>query len=232
MFILFLGVNDHQLSTDIIPFDVRLCLVDRCQLDTSQRVRSFDIHHYRRKLAVPIDECTSSLFIDELLSTINELKSNVDYYITIEHMTVLIDCLIVYLLTGHKQLMEHTYDFILKFIDKYPQHASVFYSAYVQCLLSNNTLVFQMAIDHFSLLIIYFQAKSHELFYVIIKQGLINKIDVTTSITQGIRLLNLHRYDPMTYTNVTSTMTLATPSLITTVTPAAIATTSTIMVND
>ena len=191
-------------STENVPFDVRLCLVNRSSADHSQRSKNFDIQHYCRKLAIPLDESISPTVIDELLSTINELKSIVDHYLTIDHMALLLDALTSYLLLGHRQLMEHTYDLILKFIEKYPQHSALFYSTYLQCLRSNNALVFQMATEHFAHFLIYFQSKSNELFSLLFKQGLINKTDVTTSITQAIRLLTLHRYDPITQTNVSS----------------------------
>jgi hypothetical protein len=83
-----------------------------------------------------------------------------------------------------------------------------------------------MATEHFPHFIIYFQSKTNELFYILLKQGLINKIDVTTPITQAIRLLNLHRYDPITYTNLTSTI----PSI--TAIPATTTATTATIIND
>jgi hypothetical protein len=202
-------------STEIIPFDVRLCLVDRSSSDNSSkqssdssiRNKSLDIQQYRHRFPRSIDEYTSSIAIDDLLSTLNELKSHLDNYLPIDHIELIIDSLTNYLLNGNKQLIEQTYEFLLKYLDKYPQHSSIFYSTYIKCLLSSNSIVFQIAIEHFSHFIIYFQSKSTELFSLLLKQGLINKIDVTSSITQAIRLLNLHRYDPITYTNLTSTTT-------------------------
>jgi hypothetical protein len=180
-YIFFFHLDSTNISSnEIIPFDVRLCLVDRSfsdkSSDSSIRNKSIDIQHYRNKFSISIDEYTSSIIID-------------------------------YLLNGNKQLIEQTYEFILKYIEKSPEHALIFYSTYVKCLLSTNSIVFQMAIEHFSHFIIYFQSKSNELFSLLLKQGLINKIDVTSSITQAIRLLNLHRYDPITYTNSASTST-------------------------
>jgi len=203
-------------STEIIPFDVRLCLVDRSfsdnsskqsssSSDSSIRNKSIDIQYYRNKFSLSIDDYTSSIIIDDILLTLNELKSHIDNYLPIDHIELIIDSLTTYVLTGNQQLIERTYEFILKYMEKYPQHSSIFYSTYIKCLLSTNSIVFQMAIDHFSHFIIYFQSKSTELFSLLLKQGLINKIDVTSSITQAIRLLNLHRYDPITYTNLTST---------------------------
>jgi hypothetical protein len=156
------------------------------------------------KLSIPIDEYTSSIIVDDILSTLNELKSHIDHYLTLDHIELIIDSLTNYLLNGSKQLIEETYEFILKYLDKYPQHSLIFYSTYIKCILSTNAIVFQMAIEHFSYFIIYFQSKANELFSILLKQGLINKIDVTTSITQAIRLLNLHRYDPITYTTSTT----------------------------
>ncbi|CAF3843439.1 unnamed protein product [Adineta steineri] len=215
---------------DVIPFDVRLCLVNRASFDnslkqtsdTSLRNKFIDIQHYRLKLSLSIDEYTSSVIIDDVLSTLNELISHIDYYLTLDHIELIMDSLTNYLLNGNKQLSERTYEFILKYMEKYPQHSFVFYSTYIKCLLSTNAIVFQMATEHFSYFIIYFQSKVNELFSILFKQGLINKIDVTTSITQAIRLLNLHRYDPITYTNLTSTM----PSI--TMTSAITTTTTTI----
>ncbi|CAF0990774.1 unnamed protein product [Rotaria sordida] len=158
------------------------------------------------KLSISIDEYTSSIIIDDILLILNELKSHIDDYLSIDHIELILDSITNYLLSGNKQLIEQTYEFILKYIEKYPQHSLIFYSTYIKCILSKNLIVFQMAIEHFSHFIIYFQSKTHELFYILLKQGLINKIDVTTSITQAIRLLNLHRYDPITYTNLTSTI--------------------------
>jgi hypothetical protein len=199
-------------SNEIIPFDVRLCLVDRPlsdnspkqSSDSSLRNKFLDIQHYRMKLSIPIDEYTSSIIVDDILSTLNELKSHIDHYLTLDHIELIIDSLTNYLLNGSKQLIEETYEFILKYLDKYPQHSLIFYSTYIKCILSTNAIVFQMAIEHFSYFIIYFQSKANELFSILLKQGLINKIDVTTSITQAIRLLNLHRYDPITYTTSTT----------------------------
>ena len=148
--------------------------------------------------------------IDDILSTLNELKSHIDNYLPIDHIELIIDSLTNYLLNGNKQLIEQTYEFILKYLEKYPQHSTIFYSTYIKCLLSTNSIVFQIAIEHFSHFIIYFQAKSNELFSLLLKQGLINKIDVTSSITQAIRLLNLHRYDPITYTNSSAASTTTT----------------------
>lgn len=178
------------------------------------RHKSIDIQYYRMKLSITIDEYTSSIIIDDILLTLNELKSHIDHYFPLDYMELILDSLTDYLLNGNKQLIEQTYEFILKYIEKYPQHSLIFYSTYIKCILSTNTIVFQMAIEHFSHFIIYFQTKANELFYVLLKQGLINKIDVTTSITQAIRLLNLHRYDPITYTNLTSQI----PKLTTTTT--------------
>jgi len=211
---LFFYLDSNSISsTEIIPFDVRLCLVDRSFSDNSSkqslsdssiRNKSIDIQHYRNKFSLSIDEYTSSIIIDDILLTLNELKSHIDNYLPIDHIELIIDSLTNYLLNGNKQLIEQTYEFILKYIEKYPQHSLRFYSTYNKCLLSTNSIVFQMAIEHFSHFIIYFQSKSNELFSLLLKQGLINKIDVTTSITQAIRLLNLHRYDPITYTHSTT----------------------------
>jgi hypothetical protein len=176
--------------------------------DSSLRTKSIDLQYYRNKFNHSIDEYTSSVTIDEILFTLNELKSHLDNYLLIDHIELILDSLTNYLLTGNKQLIEPTYEFILKYIEKSPQHSSIFYSTYIKCLLSTNSIVFQTAIDHFSHFIIYFQSKSTELFSLLFKQGLINKIDVTTAITQAIRLLNLHRYDPITYTNSTTTITI------------------------
>lgn len=170
------------------------------------------------KLKISIDEYTSSFIIDDILLTLNELKSHIDHYLTIDHIELIIDCLTNFLLNGNKQLIDQTYDFILKYIDKYPQHSFIFYSTYIKCLLSSNSIVFQMAIEHFSHFIIYFQSKTNELFHILFKQGLINKIDVTTPITQAIRLLSLHRYDPITYTSLTSTMPLSSSTTTTAIT--------------
>ena len=194
-----------EASNESVPFDVRLCLVNRSSADLSQRSKNFDIDHYLRKLTIPLDELVSPTVIDELLVAINELKSIVDHYLTIDHMALLLDALTTYLLLGHRPLMKHTYDLILKFIEKYPQHSALFYSTYLQCLQSDNALVFQMALEHFAHFLIYFQWKSNELFSILFKQGLINKTDVTASITQAIRLLTLHRYDPISHTNGPST---------------------------
>ncbi len=178
------------------------------------------------KLSLSIDEYTSSIIIDDILLTLNELISHIDHYLTIDHIELIIDSLTNYLLNGNKQLIEQTYEFILKYIEKYPQHSLIFYSTYIKCLLSANSIVFQMATEHFPHFIIYFQSKTNELFYILLKQGLINKIDVTTSITQAIRLLNLHRYDPITYTNLTSTI----PSI--TAIPATTTATTATIIND
>lgn len=205
--------STNTSSTDIIPFDVRLCLVNRffsdnsskLSSDSSIRHKSIDIQHYYNKLSVSIDEYTSSTIFDDILLTLNELKTHIENDLPIDHIELIIDSLTNYLLNGNKQLIEQTYDFILKYIEKYPQHSFRFYSTYIKCLLSTNSIVFQITIEHFSHFIIYFQSKSTELFSLLLKQGLINKIDVTSSITQAIRLLNLHRYDPITYTNSTTT---------------------------
>ncbi|CAF2421767.1 unnamed protein product [Rotaria sp. Silwood2] len=228
--------STNIVSNEIIPFNVRLCLVDRSlsdnnsqkqsSSDSSIRHKSLDMQYYRMKLSISIDEYTSSIIIDDILLTLNELKSHIDDYISIDHIELILDSLTNYLLNGNKQLIEQTYEFILKYIEKYPQHSLIFYSTYIKCILSRNLIVFQMAIEHFSHFIIYFQSKSNELFYILLKQGLINKIDVTTSITQAIRLLNLHRYDPITYTNLTSTISSKIATLTTT------ATTTTMTTND
>ncbi len=210
-------------------------MVDRSLFDNSQkqsssdssiRNKSIDIQHYRMKLSLSIDEYTSSIIIDDILLTLNELISHIDHYLTIDHIELIIDSLTNYLLNGNKQLIEQTYEFILKYIEKYPQHSLIFYSTYIKCLLSSNSIVFQMATEHFPHFIIYFQSKTNELFYILLKQGLINKIDVTTPITQAIRLLNLHRYDPITYTNLTSTI----PSI--TAIPATTTATTATIIND
>lgn len=159
-----------------------------------EKWKNFDVEPFRRKFSQTI---SSSFFIEEILSDLNELKSFVDFSLTIEHVTILNDSLTNFLLSGHKTLMKTTYNFILKFIEKFPQHSSIFYGNYVKCLLSSHSLVFQTALEHFAHLIIFFQSKSNELFTIVIKQSLINKIDVTTAMTQAIRLLNLHRYDPI-----------------------------------
>ncbi|UJR27826.1 hypothetical protein I4U23_009094 [Adineta vaga] len=206
----------NMITNDQVPFDVRLCLMNRSSLDnlsklslsndSLQRQKSFDIQQYRMKLSLSIDESTSSIIIDDILLTLNELKSHIDHYLTNDHIELILNSLTNYLLHGNKQLMDQTYEFIFKYMEKYPQHSFIFYSTYMKCLLSTHSIVFQIAIEHFSHFMIYFQSKATELFQIILKQGLINKIDVTTSITQAIRLLNLHRYDPVTYTNLSSTM--------------------------
>ncbi|CAF1294874.1 unnamed protein product [Rotaria magnacalcarata] len=206
----------NTMLNEIVPFNVRLCLVDgtlsdnnsskQSISDSSIRHKSLDIQYYRMKLSISIDEYTSSMIIDDVLLTLNDLKSHIDHYLPIDHIELILDSLTNYLLNGNKQLIEQTYEFILKYIEKYPQYSLIFYSAYIKCILSTNLIVFQMALEHFSHFIIYFQSKANELFNILLKQGLINKTDVTTSITQAIRLLNLHRYDPITYTNLTSAM--------------------------
>ena len=183
--------------------------------DSSIRSKTIDVQDYCMKLSISIDEYTSSKIIDDIISTLTELKSRIDDYLPIEFIQLIIDSLANYLLSGNKQLIDPTYEFILKYIEKYPQYSLVFYSSYIKCILSSNLLVFQMAVEHFSHFIIYFQSKANELFHILLKQGLINKVDVTTSITQAIRLLNLHRYDPIIYTNLTSTISSKTISTTT-----------------
>ncbi|CAF1512845.1 unnamed protein product, partial [Adineta ricciae] len=205
-------------ASEQIPFDFRLCSISRSSIDSNQRQKSLDIQQYRMKLSLPIDESTSSVIIDDILLTLNELKSHVDHYLTNDHIEMLLDSLTNYLLNGNKQLIERTYEFIFKYMEKYPQYSLIFYSTYMKCLLSTNSIVFQIALEHFSHFMIYFQSKATELFHILLKQGLINKIDVTTSITQAIRLLTLHRYDPVTYTNISSTMPSTTAITTTTTT--------------
>jgi len=164
-------------------------LFDSIQIDCQTDV--FDIH---------LNRLNSSMNIDEIYSILNEFK------LPIEHSETIFDQLTKFLLSGNKQLIDQTYDILLKYLNKYPQHASRFYSIYNQCLLSTNSIVFQLAIEHFPRFTIFFQSKSQDLFSLILKQGLINKIDVTSPITQAIRLLNLHRYDPITYTNSSNTL--------------------------
>ena len=201
-------------NTDIVPFDVRLCLVDRSFSENSNkpssseqsfRMKSIDLQPYERLFNHSIDQSTSPLVLDEIFFNLKEVKSLLDNHLPIEHMKSLVESLENYLLTGNRQLIDETYDLILKYLDRSPQHSSMFYASYLKCLLSTNSIVFQTAIEHCSSLIIYFQSNASDLFTLLLKQGLINKIDVTTSITQAIRLLNLHRYDPLTYSNLTTT---------------------------
>jgi hypothetical protein len=99
----FFHLDSNSISsTEIIPFDVRLCLVDRSFSDNSSkqslsdssiRNKSIDIQHYRNKFSLSIDEYTSSIIIDDILLTLNELKSHIDNYLPIDHIELIIDSL-------------------------------------------------------------------------------------------------------------------------------------------
>ena len=171
-------------------FDIRLKLSVR-----NSNVRTFDFQFYRRKFSSAIEDNFSSSSIDEISFLINELKKKIDEVFNVEQMSNFIEIFADYLFNGPRKLIEEIYDFILKFLEKNPQDSSIFYSTYVKCLLSKKSLVFQMAVERFSQLIIFFQNESNQLFSILIQQALINQVDVTSAITPAIRFLNLNRYD-------------------------------------